>query len=271
MLAQLLKHSMSSLVSKALPIATEMFDAVFFPKETICVYCGEEYGYCDCLDSIKLIEPNPCTVCGRQRTDRELYGRCRECDARPPYYDVHRSYAYYDGAVKRGLMDLKYHNALYHVRTFGGMLYEKYLDERRVFCDIDVVTYIPISKVRRMERGYNQAEELAREFARLSGVPCVELLRRSKQTKKLKTLGRDDRREELRDSMEYVALSGKRAARFSANGCNGASDEMPGITFHKVLLIDDIFTTGATLNEAARVLKRAGIGKVCALTVAEGK
>lgn len=248
-----LSQKWGQFVANTLPLATNMFDAVFFPKNTICDYCGEEYGFCDCLDSIKLIEANPCTVCGRQRTERELYGRCRECDANPPHYDVHRSYAYYEGAIKRGLMDLKYHGALYHVRTFGRMLYEKYLDERRVFYDIDVVTYIPISLARQIERGYNQAEALAREFARLSGKPCVELLRRSKRTKKLKTLGRSERREELRDSMEYVE--------------GGAGDR----TFDRVLLIDDIFTTGATLNEASRVLKQAGIRKVCALTVAEGK
>lgn len=174
--------------------------------------------------------------------------------------------------MKQGLMDLKYHGALYHVRTFGRMLYEKYLDERRVFYDIDVVTYIPISRARRMERGYNQAEELAREFARLAGKPCVELLRRCKQTKRLKMLGRDDRRTELRDSMAYVPPKVKR--RTAKDSCPVESGTAKGdheVSFNKVLLIDDIFTTGATLNEASRILKQAGIEKVYALTVAEGK
>lgn len=147
-------------------------------------------------------------------------------------------------------MDFKYRDALYFREYLGTMLYEKYLYEKRNLAEIRAVTYIPISLSRQSVRGYNQSKELAEVFSALSGIPVFPLLERVKNTKRLKTLGRKEREEELKNSMKvrekYLTIIGE----------------------NKILIIDDIFTTGSTVNEAARCLKEAGAAVVKSLTVA---
>ncbi|MDO4753373.1 MAG: phosphoribosyltransferase family protein [Bacillota bacterium] len=147
-------------------------------------------------------------------------------------------------------MDFKYRDALYLRRQLGGILYDKYLYEMKHLRDIRVLTYIPLSPIRRIQRGYNQSRELACELSKRSGIPVFPLLKRIKNTKRLKNLGKEERFLELRDSMKvkdkYLTI----------------------IRENKILIIDDIFTTGATINEAARCLMNAGAESVKSLTVA---
>lgn len=222
---------------------------LLFPNE-ICLFCGAEECRCRCLDEVFLIEPHSCRKCGRHDDARELYGLCRRCRDVATYYDANYSAAYYRGTIKKALMDFKYRDALYFREYLGTMLYEKYLYEKRNLAEIRAVTYIPISLSRQSVRGYNQSKELAEVFSALSGIPVFPLLERVKNTKRLKTLGRKEREEELKNSMKvrekYLTIIGE----------------------NKILIIDDIFTTGSTVNEAARCLKEAGAAVVKSLTVA---
>lgn len=222
-------------------------DELLFP-DVGCGICGAEE--CDCLERIELIRPNACPVCGNHTHRRNLYGLCRKCRDREHYFDRNFSAAYYDGVIRSAILSLKYDDAIYHRKWLGTILYDKYLFERRWLKDVSVVTYIPISFTRLMTRGYNQARELAQVFTELSGLPLYPLLIRKKSTKKMNKLGVADRREEIRGSMK---VNPRYLTRINQNS---------------ILIIDDIFTTGATMDEAARCLKEAGASSVYSLTVA---
>jgi len=115
---------------------------------------------------------------------------------------------------------------------------------------VNSVTYVPMPKKRQKERGYNQALELAQEFARLSGLPFYDFLERNEDKAiKQSTLNAKDRKENIKGTIGAI---NKRA-----------------IKSKDILLIDDVSTTGATTSECARVLKKCGARTVCVLTVAK--
>ncbi|OPZ58076.1 MAG: DNA utilization protein GntX [Deltaproteobacteria bacterium ADurb.Bin510] len=105
---------------------------------------------------------------------------------------------------------------------------------------------MPLYWTRQLGRGYNQAALLARELGRLHSIPCAGLLRRSRPTRPQVGLRRDPRKLNLR----------------------GAFEALPETAGLRVLLVDDVITTGTTLNSAAAALKRAGAAEVHCLAVA---
>ncbi len=226
------------------------FVDIVFPKGEVCDFCGSEIGDCSCRSEIRLIEPNPCRRCGRHNNDIDIHGFCVQCRGKTVSYDANFSAAYYDGAVRRAILDIKYNGALYQRQYLGRLLYEKYRFERRKMQDIDAVTYVPISFTRQMSRGYNQAREIAEVFSTLSGIPLIHALSRKRSTRKLSRLGKSDRKAEIANSM-FVK-----------------ENYLTTIDKNTILIIDDIFTTGATIDEAAKRLKAAGASAVYSLTVA---
>ena len=111
----------------------------------------------------------------------------------------------------------------------------------------DCLTWVPLSRQRLRKRGYDQARLLAEEVASRSGIPCLRLVRK------------------IRNNPAQSGTASAEARKKNVEGVYEASVEAAG---RRVLLIDDIVTTGATLNEAARALTAAGAAEVSALTLA---
>ena len=146
--------------------------------------------------------------------------------------------AAFDGAVRHAVVALKYHN-----RRDAARVLARLVVERIVLGDIDLVTWAPTNADRARRRGFDQAELVAREVARLLGVPCRRTLRRGQG---LPQTGRT-RSERLDDGPRFRARS------------------TPPM---RIAVIDDVVTTGATLGAAVRALRAAGLTEVIGVAVA---
>jgi len=120
-----------------------------------------------------------------------------------------------------------------------------YVKQENPFGDVDLITYVPMSRADRRARGFNQAALLAHGLGRRIGIPVVRLLAKVRQTRPQAELTAAERRKNLRGAFSVVR---------SGEGT--------------VLIVDDILTTGATVEECARALKAGGYGPVFVLAVA---
>ena len=210
--------------------------------------CGREVfdglGFCDeCKASAILNVGKTCKRCGTGIDGAEDY--CGNCAFDKIYFDKGYSAFIYDGTVRDAILRFKFGNCGNFARVFAKFLAA---EATKQGIEFDVVTYAPMSKKSLKKRGYNQAQLLARHFCAI--LECSDKLRdavaKIKETKPQESLGREERKTNLLDAYSCTAnVKGKR-----------------------VLVIDDIKTTGATLNECAKVLKRAGATSVVGLTVA---
>ena len=110
---------------------------------------------------------------------------------------------------------------------------------------------VPLHRSRQMERQFNQAEEIARSIAIETGLPVSRLLKRVRRTETQTRLSRRQRMENLR-------------------GAFMLREPFPGIVPPGFLLVDDVFTTGSTVDECAKVLRKAGASRIAVLTVMRG-
>lgn len=208
---------------------------------------------------MRLLFPDKCVLCGAilENHELDLCHRCRvEAPVCPisrknyPFIDSWIALWYYEGNVRRSLLRYKFHGRRNYADSYGRMLAMKLSTEDRV--DVDLVTWIPISPKRRRKRGFDQVELLAQRISAELEIPCVCTLRKVRHNKPQSGIvGDAQRRANVLGAYEAVnreAIHGKR-----------------------VLLLDDIVTTGATAGEAARVLLTAGAKRVDLGVVAMAK
>jgi len=221
---------------------TQSLDWLFPPR---CVSCGKLGNvWCEgCRFQVDLIEKPYCQRCGSPRITGV---DCLHCTTWNYNFDEARSWGSYAGQLRKAILSLKYrHSIQLGAELSKGMAEILYAQT----WEIDFVVPIPLAPHRLSERGYNQAEILAQPLAVLSQLKLNgKLLHRRHETVKQFELDAHQRWENL-------------LGAFHADG-----DELAG---SNVLLVDDIMTTGATLNAAAVALKKAGCSKVYALTLAK--
>jgi len=154
---------------------------------------------------------------------------------------------FYQDHVRESIQRFKFHNAQGYRRTYGPLLAE--CIETHLSDEYDFITWAPVSKKRRRKRGYDQGELLAVETASYLDKPCVSTLQKTKDTAPLSSLGgRVQRRAAIADA--YIVPQGSQ------------------VSGKRILLIDDVFTTGATMSECARCLLLAGAKEVLCATLA---
>lgn len=153
---------------------------------------------------------------------------------------------YYEGSVRDSLLRYKFGSLSGYAKIYGEFL-SKCIDENGISCDS--ITWVPLSRRRKLLRGYDQAQLLAEELSRRTGIPCGGLLRK------------------IRNNPAQSGTGSPARRRANVSGVYRPAD--PEKTEgRRILLVDDIVTTGATLSECASVLKRAGATEVFAVTVA---
>lgn len=231
-----------------------IFCGRLLPIESCCESTGERklqyQKICNvCERKIKVISGSICMRCGKpiESTEQEY---CFDCTEGNFAFHRNRSVFEYDGAIRKAMHDFKYA----HRRENGIFFAEEmvtHLGEWMTRLKVDAVIPVPLHKRRKRRRGYNQAAVLAQGIAQYLGVPMDEgILLRLQATKPQKELGRAERKINLKNAFKI------------------AENE---VQYERVLLIDDIYTTGATLDAAARVLKQVGVRDVYCVTACIGK
>lgn len=194
--------------------------------------------------------PEKCVLCGRilEREELDLCKQCRidapECPAsktKYPFLDEWTALWYYEKDVRRSLLRYKFYGKRNLASAYARLLGMKLLTEDRA--DFDILTWIPISKKRLRKRGFDQVQLLAEKLGSELGVTPVATLRKVRHNKQQsRIVGFAQRRANVLGAYELAdpaAVMGKR-----------------------ILLLDDILTTGATAGECARVLLTAGAKEV---------
>jgi len=233
------------------PLLRGFLDLLYPPR---CEACGElrREPICgDCLAAIERVVPPLCEVCGEPFDPlAQAAPRCGECRGRRRAFSVARSAAYYTGPLAEAIKRFKYDCQMVLWGPLGRLMVEALRNgAAAVDADtVDLVCPVPLHPSRLRERGFNQSELLGEVVAEAIGRPVRLLLERTRPTLPQVDLPAQSRAANVRDAF------GPRLQEVIAG--------------QRVLLIDDLFTTGSTLIECARVLRRAGTADVRVLTLA---
>jgi ComF family protein len=233
---------------------TTLLDLIY-PR--VCELCGKKIGpelhhICwDCLAGLNYIAHPYCSVCGDPvdgQVDHAFV--CFNCSETQPHFELARSAARYRGALKDLLCDFKYQHALWLRKDLVRLLISCVSVDFDLSA-VDAVTYVPLYPSKQRFRSYNQARLLAEGLAKEIHKPLVyKALSRIKPTITQTNLTAKARATNVRGAFEA-----------------GKASHLEG---RRILLVDDVMTTGATVNECARALKEGGAKSVFAVTVARG-
>ena len=207
---------------------------------------------CDeCLEKAAKIEAPCCRQCS-QPFDGAIDGAftCSNCEGRAFHFDCAVSRYRSAGIVRELVHRFKYDRCLYLSLPLVDWLDETLDDERIRAQPFDGLVPVPLHAARMREREFNQAEVLARLLAKRRGVRVIPALRRIRYTTTQTRLDREERMQNLRNAFRV------RHSR--------------GMSGSHLILVDDVFTTGSTVDECARVLKKSGAATVRVITVARG-
>lgn len=210
-----------------------------FPENFTCDLCGSEtFGtnLCpDCKNSVIKNDGNTCPVCGRQTVANEI---CIECKHSLPLYDKAVSPLVYENGTVKLIQKFKNGNA--YLKNYFALLIAEKLEN---FPDFDLIVYVPSAAKSLRRRGYNQSFLLAQSVSQKTGKPLLKnAVIKTKETLHQKELNGSERAENLKNSFKVAKRS--------------------EIKNMRVLVIDDVLTTGATANEISRILIAAGANKV---------
>lgn len=227
-------------------------DAVY-PERVTCDLCEAEltadtrYPLCaDCTEKMPFVRGHSCLVCGVPINDEADY--CLRCQRTESAYGRNVSPLVYDGKARELVYALKFGGKKYIARTLGAMMSDAFLSSG---AEGEIIVPVPMTDAERKRRGFNQSELLAREVGRRLNIPVLPALVKTRDTRPQKELSGRERADNLKGCFA-VAYGEYIAGR-------------------KILLVDDVFTTGATADECARALLKGKARKVNVLTAAVTK
>ena len=204
-------------------IRNYLMDLLFPPK---CILCGK---------LLKKDETDLCRVC------RVESPGCAKNNLKFPFLDSWAAVWYYKGNIRKSLHRYKFRNARHYAPAYGRFVAMKLMQEHPE--GFDILTWVPVSRWRKFTRGYDQVEILAKAVGQELGMEPVCTL------------------EKVRNNRPQSRISGAAKRRANVLGVYRTTDPV-GMTGKRVLLLDDIVTTGATAGECARVLLTGGAKEV---------
>ena len=209
-------------------------------KGSVCASCRQNLHY---------IKEPKCKKCGKQIENAEQE-YCRDCQRFDHSFDKGRAVFAYDETMRKSISMFKYHNR----REYAKFYAEEMNRHCRYFlsiCKPDVILPVPIHRQKKRQRGFNQAELVAKKLGKMINVPvdCNYLIRTEK-TVPQKELSRQKRKENLKK-----AFAVKKTNRF----------------YERVLIVDDIYTTGATIDAISEILRENQVKIIFFLTICVGR
>lgn len=220
------------LLSLVYPRRCPVCHGIVVPKgEMICIPCRKR---------LRPISEPRCKKCSKP-LGKEEQEYCYDCAKGKHCYEEGIALYPYDKVMQKSIAYFKFQNRREYARAYAEEI-EKCLGERLLRWGADCFVPIPVHRKKQISRGFNQAELLAREVSRLLGVPVdADLLVRVRKTLPQKELNDEERRKNLINAFQI----GKK-----------------GVKYKRIILVDDIYTTGSTVDACARVLKASGIQEV---------
>ena len=209
---------------------------------------------------LKLLFPPKCMLCGSLLgEEEEICDRCRSrilLNTAPPrvgkrsFFDKAAAGLWYEKEVRKAVQGLKYREKQQYARPLARVM--AYACEHKLQEDVDVITFVPTNRSTLRERGYNQAELLARQLAEMLDKPCLPMLEKIRETRPMHGLRPEARRANVLGAYRLCCDTSQAAGK-------------------RILVADDILTTGATLSECSRMLKMAGADKVFCICAAAAR
>ena len=231
-----------------------------YPPE--CALCTESLrdgrALCgDCHAALPRLKPPFCGVCGEMFDGQiEAITTCPNCRDLSFAFEFARPVLAHDPRSRDLIHRLKYGREIHLADELGRIAAEAFEDPR--FAQAKAARWplvpVPLHWLRHQHRHFNQSAEIVRSLARTTGLPVLRALKRGRRTGTQTRLTRHQRLENLRGAFSLTRVGRK----FAASGADG------------VVLVDDVFTTGSTVHECARALRRGGVQNVIVVTVMRG-
>ena len=226
-----------------------------YPENISCILCNKPikkintYSLCkDCFKELNFIQDG-CIKCGKPIIYHSLEKLdicgCSYCFNKSFYFDKAISCIEYSDISKSMILGFKYKNKTYMAKYISNIMKEK-LDLENI--KFDYITFVPLHKKRMRKRGFNQSEKIAKELGKMIDIPILDCIYRKSNTNRLYNLNRKERKIELKNAF---------LVKENINYANGKN----------ILLIDDIFTTGSTVNEISKILKLNNVNKIFVMTL----
>lgn len=194
----------------------------------------------DCLPRLSFVRSPVCKKCGKEIEDESME-LCPDCRRHSRSFEYGIALLNYDETARHSMAQIKYNNKREYLDFYGTALAARY---GRTLCRMhaDALVPVPVHATRKKTRGFNQAELLARVIGRKLGIPVMpEMLVRNKKTLPQKDLSAPERLKNLSGAF--------------------AAGEIPE-KIRNVILVDDIYTTGSTIEACARALRKVGVEKI---------
>jgi len=241
---------MADILTKSSSVFKTILDVILPP---VCYVCGKActgtYGLCDnCAALIHHILPPYCKHCGKRVIKNTE--TCGTCGFEVSYLDRSWSCCRYETTIKHCIHLFKYSGYIGLVDIFSDLMMN-FLRKNNIGPSIELIVPVPVYATKRRERGYNPSEVLARALSKKLSKPLdYKNLKKVKWTESQSELDKKRRLNNIKGAFLTV----------DRNVFSGRN----------ILIVDDVFTTGATLNECAKVLKEINVKKVFSLTLARG-
>lgn len=229
----------------------KVFCKTFFGDKWTCSACGREifngeYFCDDCIKSFPFNNAFICEHCGRATSSPEEY--CLTCKGNLTNIDVGRSVFNYEGKIKSLIKRMKHPENAYLTEIFANELSKLYFSNL-FLCD--GIVYVPMTPKTEKKKGYNHSRNLSNHLSTIIDVKVLDVIVKKKETKKQALLKAKERKENLKGAFKIT--------------------DKKSVKDKRILIVDDVTTTGSTAEIIAELLKKSGAKMVYVLTVASVK